>query len=342
METKQLLAILANDYGVHFAEHIRGELDPNTLSSMAMACDANPGLITVSNAGIPAFLANYLDPRIIDILLAPMRAEEIYGSVKKGDWTTLTAQFPVGEMTGEASSYGDYSNNGQSSVNFNWVSRQSYHWQTITNWGERELAIAGEAQLDLASRNNRSSVNTITRAANKIAFFGVAGVAQYGGLNDPNLPTPLTPSGTGTAQLWANKTPDVIFADLQSIYQDLATRNVGLVERDMRMTIAMSNSSEAELTKTNQYNVNVSDQIKKNWPNARVIAAPEYATASGNLIQWFVDEVEGVETVRVAFTERMRAHPVKVGLSSFKQKKSAGSWATIWFRPTFCSSMLGV
>lgn len=342
MDINQQLAILAMDYGIHFADAIRGELDPNALANLSLAADAQPGLITVSNAGIPAYLANYLDPRIIDILLAPMKAAEIYGEVKKGDWTTLTAQFPVGEMTGETSAYGDYSNNGSSDVNFNWVSRQSYHFQTITNWGERELAIAGEAQIDLAARKNRSSVNTIQRGANKIAFFGVAGVAQYGALNDPNLPAPLTPAGTGTAQLWANKDAAAIFTDLQAMYEDLATRNQGYVERDSRMTIAMSNASEAQLTKTNQYNVNVSDQIKKNWPNARVVAAPEFATSSGNLIQWFVDEVEGVETVRTAFTEKMRAHPVKVGLSNFKQKKSAGHWGTIWFRPTFVSQMLGV
>ena len=99
----------------------------------------------------------------------------------------------------------------------------------------------------------------------------------------------------------------------------------------------------AQLTqKTNQYNVNVTDQIKKNFPNMRIEAAPEFATASGNLVQMFVESYEGVETVQCGFTEKMRAHPVKVGLSSFKQKKSAGTWGAIWKRPVFCAQMLGV
>jgi len=38
----------------------------------------------------------------------------------------------------------------------------------------------------------------------------------------------------------------------------------------------------------------------------------------------------------------MRAHPVKVGLSSFKQKKSAGGWGTIIRRPVAIAQMLGV
>lgn len=344
MDTQQLLAMLAQDYGIHYLDQIRGELDPNTAASLSLALDAQPGLITQSNAGIPAYLANYLDPRIIDILIAPMRAERIYGSVKKGDWTTLTAQFPTGEMAGDSSAYGDYSNNGQSSTNFNWTPRQSYHFQTITNWGERELAIAGEAQIDLAARNNRSSVNTINKTANKIAFFGVNGLQNYGALNDPSLPAPIAPAatGTGSSPLWANKTGDLIFADLQALYTQLVSQGNGTVERTDRMVLAMSNVSEANLTKTNQYNVNVSDQIKKNWPNMRVEAAPEFATVSGNLVQLFLEDYEGIETARVAFTEKMRAHPVKVGLSNFKQKKSAGSWGTIWFRPVLCAQMLGV
>lgn len=343
MDLMQQLNILANDYGIHFLDQIRGEMDPQHFGrSYSMAADAQPGLITVSNAGIPAFLANYLDPRIIDVLVAPMRAEAIYGAAKKGDWTTLTAQFPLAEMTGEVSSYGDYSNNGQASINVNWIPRQSYHFQTITNWGERELAIAGEGQIDLAARTNRASVLTINKAANKIAYFGVNGLQCYGALNDPALPAPISPAGTGTAQLWANKDAAGIYTDVQTLFNQLVTQCNGLIDRDTRMVLALSNASEAQMTKTNQYNVNVFDQLKKNFPNLRVEAAPEFATASGNLVQLFAEEIEGVETVRVAFTEKMRAHPVKVGLSSFKQKKSAGSWGTIWFRPFAVAQMLGV
>jgi hypothetical protein len=45
--------------------------------------------------------------------------------------------------------------------------------------------------------------------------------------------------------------------------------------------------------------------------------------------------------VDVAFTEKLRAHPVKVELSSFKQKKSQGTWGAIIYRPILIASMLG-
>jgi hypothetical protein len=86
----------------------------------------------------------------------------------------------------------------------------------------------------------------------------------------------------------------------------------------------------------------VLDQIKKNFPNMRIETAVEYTTGSGELVQLIVDEIDGQQTAYCAFTEKMRAHPVKVGLSSFKQKKSAGGWGAIIRRPVAIAQMLGV
>jgi hypothetical protein len=69
--------------------------------------------------------------------------------------------------------------------------------------------------------------------------------------------------------------------------------------------------------------------------------APEYATASGNLVQLFADELEGQRTVSVAFTEKLRAHPMIIKESSFRQKKSQGTWGAILFRPILIASLLG-
>ncbi len=44
------------------------------------------------------------------------------------------------------------------------------------------------------------------------------------------------------------------------------------------MVLGMSPEMEVNLTKTNQYNVNVTDQLKKNFPNMRIETAVEYST----------------------------------------------------------------
>lgn len=326
----------------------RGYVPQGIAHDINLAMDAQPGMITVSNAGIPAFLANYMDPEVVRILVSPMKSTEVIGEAKKGDWTTLTSQFQVAESTGEVAAYGDYSNNGSSSANVNWVPRQSFHFQTITRYGERELEIAAEARINFAQNLNIASVLTINKAHNKIAFFGVAGLQNYGLLNDPSLPpgiTPQAPISPSTGTTWPQKDGAGVYADIQTLYTNLVLRLKGAVERTDAMTLAMSPESESQLLKTNQYLVNVIDLLKKNFPNMRIVSAPEYSasgTGTTELVQLILDKVDGQKTGFCGFTEKLRAHPVVVDISSFKQKKSAGSWGAIIRYPLGFSSMYGI
>jgi len=308
------------------------------------ACDAQPALVTVSNAGIPAFLSTYVDPKLIEVLVSPMKAAEIVGDeVKKGDWTTETAMFPVVESTGVTSAYGDYSESGVAGVNSNFPQRQSFHYQVMTQWGERELERAGLARIDWANRMNIASALTLNKYQNKTYFFGVSGLQNYGLLNDPGLSaavSPITKIAGGTS--WANATAQEINADVQKLYKQLQTQANGLVELDTKMTLAISPISEVYLTKTTDFNVNVADILKKNFPNLTIKTAPEYSTVSGELAQLIVDDMEGQRTASCGFTEKMRAHPIVVGASSFKQKKSQGTWGTVIFRPFLIAQMLAI
>jgi hypothetical protein len=343
-----ILQALMERAGVHFMGVPSPDFQAaNATLRMAhdgFACDAQPTLITTSNSGIPAFLSTYIDPKLIEVLVSPMKAAEIVGGeVKKGDWTTETAMFPMVESTGETSSYGDYSENGMAGVNSNFPQRQSYHYQVMTQWGERELEKAGLARIDWANRLNIASVLTLNKFQNKTYFFGVAGLQNYGLLNDPNLNAaivPTTKAATGTS--WANATAQEINTDVQKLYKQLQTQAGGLVQLDTKMTLAMSPISEVYLTKTTDFNVNVQDILKKNFPGLTVKTAPEYSTTGGELVQLIADEIEGQRTADVAFTEKLRAHPIVVGSSSFRQKKSQGTFGAILYRPALIAQMLGV
>ena len=343
-----ILQALQQRAGVHFMGVNADMQDANATLRLAQdgfACDAQPNLVTVSNAGIPAFLSTYIDPKMIDVLVAPMKAAEIVGDeAKKGDWTTETAMFPVVESTGEVSSYGDYSESGKAGANTNFPQRQAYHYQVMTQWGERELERAGLARIDWANRVNLASVLTLNKFQNKSYFYGVTGLQNYGLLNDPSLSAAIAPTtkvagGTG----WTNATADEVLKDLAKLFKQLQTQANGLVDRETRMTLAISPLSDASgLTKVSEFNVSVADRIKKLYPNMTVKTAPEYTTGSGELVQLIVDEVEGQRTATCAFTEKLRAHPIVVGASNFKQKKSQGTWGTVIFRPVFIAQMIGI
>lgn len=331
--------------GIHFMGAMDVQLQPEGVAhNLALAMDAQPTMVSVSNAGIPAFLSTFVDPKLIEVLVSPMKAAEVAGvETKKGDWITDTAMFTMIESTGETSAYGDYSNSGRAGVNSNFPQRQSFHYQVITQWGEREMERAGLAKIDWANRMNIASVLTLNKFQNKSYFFGISGLQNYGLLNDPQLVAPITPAtkaATGTA--WGPATAAEVFEDIRALFTQLQTQANGLVETTDAMTLAMSPTSATNLTKTNQYNVNVEDQLKKNFPNMKVVTAPEYATVSGQLMQLFLDSYEGQRTAEVAFTEKLRAHPVVVKESSFRQKKSQGTWGAIIYRPAFIAQSLGI
>ena len=344
-----ILQALMERAGVHFMGvpnvDFQAEGVSLRLAHDGFACDAQPALVTTSNSGIPAFLSTYVDPKLIEVLVSPMKAAEIVGDeVKKGDWTTETAMFPVVESTGVTSAYGDYSESGNAGVNSNFPQRQSFHYQVMTQWGERELERAGLARIDWANRMNIASALTLNKYQNKTYFYGVAGLQNYGLLNDPGLSaavSPITKIAGGTG--WANATANEVLNDVAKLFQQLQTQAKGLVDRETRMTLAMSPLSDATgLTKVSDFNVSVTDRLKKLYPNMTVKTAPEYTTGSGELLQLIVDELEGQRTASTAFTEKMRAHPIVVQSSSFKQKKSQGTWGTVIFRPFLIAQMLGV
>lgn len=327
---------------------VEGFLKPEFMGNAELAFDAQPALVTVSNAGIPAFLANYIDPKLIQILVAPNKAAKILQEVKKGDWTLLTTTFPVIEHTGEVSSYGDWNANGSTNANPTFPQRQSYHYQTVTQWGERQLDMAALAKIDWAARLNIASAIVLDKFQNNSYFFGVGGLQNYGLLNDPNLRATLTPAAKSYGGVkWVNAGVVValateIYADIQSMFLDLVSNSKGLIDATTRMCLAMSPGESIALTATNNFNVNVYDLLKKNFPNIRFETAPQYTTTAGELVQLIAEEVETQETGYCAFTEKMRAHPIVRDLSSFKQKKSQGTWGTVIFQPFAITGLLGV
>ncbi len=346
------LQAVAQKYGIEFMG-VDAQLQPTEKElGGRLAMDALPSLVTLSNSGIPAFLSTYIDPKVIEILISPNKATQVVGEeTKKGDWTLETSMFPVSESTGQVSSYGDYSETGFANSNINWVQRQSYTYQVITQWGERELDKMGLARIDWANRQRMGSVTTLNKFQNKTYFFGVQGLANYGLLNDPSLSAPISPISQSGAVTWAQKAQDAtngatwIYNDIQALYGQLVTQAVGNVELDMAspMTLVMSPNAEVYLTTTNPvFATNVKNMISKNFPKMRFETAPEYATSSGELVQLILDEMGGQRTATTAFTEKLRAHPVKIELSSFKQKVSQGTWGTIIFRPFLISQLLGV
>lgn len=339
----QILAHLAAEEGMHFSDS-QGPIvcGPTTMPAKKwnLACDVQPQLVTVSNAGVPWFLANYLDPKVIEVVVTPLMAAIIAGERGMGDWTNATAMFLTAEDTGETASYGDFSTLGTSSVNVNFPQRQNYLFQAFMQYGQRELAIAALAKLDWASRQQSANALTLQKALNFMYFYGVGNLQNYGLLNDPNLYASITPTYSWLTN--ASATANTIYQDVVRLFILLQGQANGTVKEDAQMVLAMSPQQALTLKYITQYNTNsVEALLKQNFPNIRIETAVQYATPSGQLVQLICENLEGQKTVECAFSSKLMAHMMVPDSSSWKQKRSSGGYGTIWYRPFLAASMLG-
>lgn len=331
---------------------------PEMKRDSTIALDALPTTITTASAGIPALLTTTIDPNVLRIRFAPTRASEIFGEQKKGDWLQDTIAFGVLEQTGEVSSYGDYANNGEVGYNIAWPQRQNYLYQVISEYGERELGRAGLAGINLVAEKDAAAANIMGRFENTIYFFGVAGLQNYGLLNDPALPAALTPAtkvGGGTTWQTAGGSPNAsaneVYNDVLALFTQLVGQTAGLVDADSELVLVVSPSVATAFGYINQYNVKAREALMAEFPKLRIVTAVQYGkqtaqnpqgVAAGNYMQLIAPTLDGQDTGFMAFSEKMRAHNLVTEMSSYKKKWSGGAWGAVIRQPYAVASMVGI
>ena len=348
--SKEYGAILRKQ-GIVFDNNPQFLVERDEFDDISMAMDSQQGLTTVSSAGIPAYMTNLIDPKPIKVLFAPMNATNVFGEQVRGSWTTKYMTFKFIEHTGEVASYGDYNNTGISGANVNFPERQSYLFQTITQYGDLEVDEGALAQIDFIAEKNIGSILALNKFQNQTYLYGVAGLRCYGMLNDPDLPAPVAPGkkayGSLTSGPWmtGNKvtaTPLEVFEDFQRLLAELISQSKGLIDTKTAVKLVIPPLSQLALTSSNEtFATTAMDMITKNF-NVTVETVPEYATTGGNVAQLIAMNIQGQETGMTATNLKLRSGRIIPDLSSFKQKKTQGTWGTIIYQPWAISQMIGI
>jgi hypothetical protein len=347
MKLASIRPTLEKRWGIHLPEGAEF-IQPDYKQDYTLALDAQPTLVTTANSGIPGWLTNFVSPEVINILQSPNEGVQVLGEEKTGDWTTENASFMVVENTGEVAPYGDWNNNGRSDANVDWVNRSSYLFQTIVRYGDLQVDRAGLARLNWVSELQNSAAMTLDKFQDYTYHFGVAGMACFGMLNDPNLPPALTPStkaAGGTVWVTNNvttATANEIYADISAVVMDAVTRGKGRLKKSDAMTLVMPPQSDVALMQTNEFGINVMDLLKKNFPNMDIVIDPRHATASGNVMQLWFKTFNGMKVATCAFNEKLRDHQIVRELSAYAQKKTSGTFGVIVKAPVAVAQMLGI
>lgn len=324
----------------------RGIYLPPSVTKFAMDADVQPSL--PANGGIPAIVSTFIDPEIVRTIFAKQKAVDILGEKKKGSWAQDTMMIQRVEQSGHVVAYDDYSEQGANQVTQSWENRQVYRYQTMVTYGELEQERYGLAMLPYVAEKQRAAAWTLNQAQNRFYFYGVSGLLNYGMLNDPALPAPITPFTVDGKVLWKDKQVVDIYNDIVlGLYADLIARTNGSVGDGIDMAsplvLAMSPKSSVYFKRANEILGNsVEKMVKDTFPNLRVEVAPQYSTDAGELLQMFVETAQGQNAGYCAYSEKLRAHPVITMTSSWKQKHSGTTYGSVITQPFLYAQMLGV
>ncbi len=316
---------------------INAKLGTNFPLDATIAMDSNyagGAAQTMPNGGIPAMLTNWLSPKWIETLVAPMRTAEAFQERQFGDRTTTNIMIPTFELYGETSSYGDFNDNGMSNNNENYEYRQPYEYQTNIKIGEIAQERAAAARFSLVERQIQATTLTLNKTQNSIYLYGVKNLKNYGVLNDPDL----LPDSVGAN--WATLDSLGIYQEILKLYAQLVKQTNGLVTEADNMTLVLSPAMSTRLHESNQYGMNAYKYLNENFPKIKIVSVPEYSTAAGEKIQLVVDEYLGQRTVELGFVDKLRTHAVEVKTSGFLQKRSQSTIGAIIYYPIFIANQL--
>jgi len=320
-------------------EGLKGFIDQET-SSVMDADTGVPTAITNGNIGTPIELLTYFDPKAVEILTAPRNATKLFNEIVVGDWTTPRRKYRLDELIGNVAPYGDFSENGVSDFNSEWVANDFYLFQTMVKYGALETAKTAVAKVDLVAKKQKSAASLIGIIANRIYMYGIDGLECYGVLNHPLLPSNLTPTTGVGGTTWSAKTANEIFADVEKIVVDLIDKSEGLIDSSSPMKLGISTSIIGYLNTTNTFGLSALDMIKKNYANTEIIPIPEFSTVAGNLIYVVANDVSGQEVGNCVSNQKLRTFPVIPESSSYKQKWASGVGGLSLYLPFAVSRML--
>lgn len=325
------------EYGIDLSQYkVVGEREEGK-----MALDA--ALVTTPSAGIPVELLTFFDNRAIKILTAKRSATEIFNEVKAGGRADAIRKFRVLENTGYTQPYSDYANNGKADVNYNFPMRENYLFETTIAYGDQEVAETSRAKINLVADKQLAASTAIAIDMNKFYMNGVAGLRNYGLLNQPNLPSAIVAvNGAAGTATWSTKTGTEIYNDIVALMSDIASRTEGNVDQQTKYKLVVGPSSNAELNKLNSFGTEtILALIKRNFPNLDVVVAPEYDDTTKK-IQLIALDVDGTPTGEMAYSEKLIAGRVVADLSSYRQKFTAGTYGAVVYRPVLVSTMTGI
>lgn len=271
----------AEKLGIHFSPAAMKKY-----SEMGLAMDAEVlGPMTAASVSTPIqFLQGWL-PGFVEVVTQARKIDEIIGFTSIGKWHDEEIVQGVSELSGKARLYSDYNNAPLADWNVNWERAtvvRFEHGMQVTRLSE---ARAGEMNYNDADAKRRGSARSLEISRNMIGFYGFndGSGRTYGFFNAPNQPAYVNvPAGAAGQTSWASKVTLEIIADILTAITALRVQSGDLIDpkRDS-ITMAVPTSAIDRLSTPTELGYSVLNWLNSNYPNIRVVSAPELQNANG-------------------------------------------------------------
>ena len=273
------------------------------MAAYASGMDAIQSNVTTPQIpGVIQFLQNWL-PGQVHILTAARKIDELIGIATIGAYEDEQVVQEVLENTGYAEPYGDITNLPLSDWNLSFVTRTVVRFELGMRVGNLEEARAARVRVNSGESKRQSCGIALEIARNLVGFNGYnsGNDNTYGFLNDPGLTGYVTVAnnGTGGQTQWSLKTYLQIVQDLLTAFVALRTNTKGIVDpKKDATTLAVPTNAIDFLSTVSQYGNSVLEWLTENYPNVRVVDAPQLNTANGGagVFYLYPDKVTDLST----------------------------------------------
>lgn len=224
-------------------------------------------------------------PGFVNVVTRAMRADEAIGVSTIGKWEDEQIIQGYAEKTGRAKPYQDETNVPFSSYNTNFERRNIVRFEEGMKIGRLEEARAAAMNYNSADAKRQAAAQALEIERNFVAFFGYNSGANltYGILNDPSLPAYTTvANGAGGSPLWSSKTTLEIIQDIVTASQTLRTQSGDLIDPSSTpITLLVATAVREYMKVVTTLGYSVENWLQTNYPNMRVMSAPELNAANG-------------------------------------------------------------
>lgn len=331
---------------------------------MPRAMDDDTYAFNIPSNGVPLPLLTIWTTRSIEQIYKKTTLSRLTGSWQQGAPGVMEIKIPTIGLDGRVDIYDDYSMNGATSLNTNWITRNIGYFEETMGWGTMQAAQYGLAKIDYTNRLRETMAITIAQFQNDLGFQGYLGIPStnapmlWGILNEPNLNAAIslpadgqTPGTLTPTTAWQGKSYSQILRDVQLLVAQVMLQALGHINIDSPFIMALPPSAAAYLTTSTVYGVTVAEQLKKMFSGIEIVSTPNFEASlvlSGAetnqtvIMLLFKNDENGEMPYDELFVTKWQGHrPVPMS-SSVSEKISMGLGGVFLKYPLYVSYAYGV